>query len=146
MQASINGVRMTYAVAGPDNAPWVGGVPRINREPRDKLLGGVVAAAIRALNIPIGTVLAGPLCRTLETAHLIFGRTEPSPDVRGVRSLKEIEKLEFERIIPGHGAAIVPAEKLRGRPYDLSHEEVARRTREAWQRGATEVCQDCCPA
>ena len=32
------------------------------------------------------------------------------------------------------------AENLRGRPYDLSHEEIQRRTSEAWQRGATEVC------
>ncbi len=32
------------------------------------------------------------------------------------------------------------AENLRGRPYDLSDEEIARRTREAWERGATEVC------
>ena len=32
------------------------------------------------------------------------------------------------------------AENLRGRPYDLSHAEIQRRTREAWQRGATEVC------
>jgi FO synthase len=32
------------------------------------------------------------------------------------------------------------AENLRGRPYDLSDEEIARRTREAWDRGATEVC------
>jgi FO synthase len=31
-------------------------------------------------------------------------------------------------------------EALRGRPYDLSLEEVARRVREAWARGATEVC------
>src|SRR5262249_30922808 len=31
-------------------------------------------------------------------------------------------------------------EALRGRPYDLSLEEVARRVREAWDRGATEVC------
>ncbi|HLY57536.1 MAG TPA: 7,8-didemethyl-8-hydroxy-5-deazariboflavin synthase CofG, partial [Stellaceae bacterium] len=29
---------------------------------------------------------------------------------------------------------------LRGRPYDLALEEVARRAREAWDRGATEVC------
>jgi FO synthase len=29
---------------------------------------------------------------------------------------------------------------LRGRPYDLALEEIARRTQEAWQRGATEVC------
>lgn len=31
-------------------------------------------------------------------------------------------------------------ENLRGAPYDLSLDEVARRTAEAWQRGATEVC------
>jgi FO synthase len=29
---------------------------------------------------------------------------------------------------------------LRGRPYDLALGEIARRTEEAWQRGATEVC------
>src|SRR4029077_2290517 len=32
------------------------------------------------------------------------------------------------------------SENLRGRPYDLSREEVARRASEAWARGATEVC------
>lgn len=32
------------------------------------------------------------------------------------------------------------AESLRGQPYDLALEEVARRVREAWSRGATEVC------
>lgn len=32
------------------------------------------------------------------------------------------------------------AEQLRGRPYDLDHEEVVRRVREAWARGGTEVC------
>ncbi len=32
------------------------------------------------------------------------------------------------------------SENLRGRPYDLSADEITRRTREAWQRGATEVC------
>ena len=32
------------------------------------------------------------------------------------------------------------SENLRGRPYDLSAEEIRRRTAEAWQRGATEVC------
>ena len=32
------------------------------------------------------------------------------------------------------------SENLRGRPYDLSDEEIARRTSEAWERGATEVC------
>jgi len=32
------------------------------------------------------------------------------------------------------------AESLRGRPYDLAVDEVTRRVREAWSRGATEVC------
>jgi FO synthase len=31
-------------------------------------------------------------------------------------------------------------ESLRGRPYDLSHEEIERRCVEAWERGAVEVC------
>ncbi len=32
------------------------------------------------------------------------------------------------------------SENLRGQPYDLPHAEIVRRTEEAWQRGATEVC------
>jgi FO synthase len=32
------------------------------------------------------------------------------------------------------------SENLRGKPYDLPLEEIQRRTREAWERGATEVC------
>jgi FO synthase len=32
------------------------------------------------------------------------------------------------------------SETLRGKPYDLPMEEVQRRVREAWERGATEVC------
>ena len=32
------------------------------------------------------------------------------------------------------------SENLRGRPYDIPGEEIARRCREAWSRGATEVC------
>ncbi len=32
------------------------------------------------------------------------------------------------------------SENLRGRPYDLDLDEIARRTEEAWARGATEVC------
>ncbi len=32
------------------------------------------------------------------------------------------------------------SDNLRGRPYDLDLEEIQRRTREAWERGAVEVC------
>ena len=42
-----------------------------------------IGAAIRALDIPIGSVLASPVCRTMETARLAFGRAEASAAVRG---------------------------------------------------------------
>ena len=32
------------------------------------------------------------------------------------------------------------SENLRGKPYDLSNDEIQRRVQEAWDRGATEVC------
>lgn len=32
------------------------------------------------------------------------------------------------------------SENLRGKPYDITPHEIKRRTQEAWQRGATEVC------
>lgn len=41
------------------------------------------AAAIRRLRIPVERVLASPFCRTVETAHLIFGRAEKMQEVRG---------------------------------------------------------------
>lgn len=40
-----------------------------------------IGEAIRALGIPIGPVLASPLCRTVETATLAFGRVERSAAV-----------------------------------------------------------------
>jgi hypothetical protein len=42
-----------------------------------------IGAAVRRLDIPVDQVLAGPLCRTMETARLIFGRSRSEPDVRG---------------------------------------------------------------
>lgn len=42
-----------------------------------------IGTAIRALNIPIGDVLASPYCRTLETARQMFGRATATPEVRG---------------------------------------------------------------
>jgi len=42
-----------------------------------------IGAALRSLAIPIGKVVASPLCRTMETARLAFGKVEASADVRG---------------------------------------------------------------
>jgi phosphohistidine phosphatase SixA len=41
-----------------------------------------IGEAIRALGVPIGSVLASPMCRTMETARLAFGTAEPAPAAR----------------------------------------------------------------
>jgi phosphohistidine phosphatase SixA len=41
-----------------------------------------IGEAIRALGIPIGSVLASPLCRTVDTAVLAFGTAEREPAAR----------------------------------------------------------------
>jgi len=38
---------------------------------------------IRRLKIPIGTVLASPFCRTMETARLAFGKAQAMNEARG---------------------------------------------------------------
>ena len=38
---------------------------------------------LRRLKIPIGTVLASPFCRTMETARLAFGKAQPMQEARG---------------------------------------------------------------
>jgi hypothetical protein len=42
-----------------------------------------VGAQIKRLGIPIGKVYASPLCRTVETAVLAFGKAEKTQEVRG---------------------------------------------------------------
>ena len=71
--------------------------------------------AVRALDVPVGEVLASPYCRTVETAELAFGRavTEdglltPTPDTRGrtTRALRELLSTEPEdgknTVLVGH--------------------------------------------
>ena len=40
-----------------------------------------IGAAIRALELPLGEVLASPMCRTMDHATLTFGRATPAPTV-----------------------------------------------------------------
>ena len=42
-----------------------------------------IGAAIKALHIPVTTVLASPFCRTRETAELVFGHATSDARVRG---------------------------------------------------------------
>jgi hypothetical protein len=51
-----------------------------------------IGAAIRDLKIPVERVLASPLCRTMETARLIFTRAQPSLDVRAQPGAQSVEQ------------------------------------------------------
>ena len=42
-----------------------------------------IGKAVQNLRVPIGKVIASPMCRTMETARLAFGQAEPVADVRG---------------------------------------------------------------
>jgi hypothetical protein len=42
-----------------------------------------IGAQLKRLKIPVGEVLASPMCRTLETARLAFGKAQPTHDARG---------------------------------------------------------------
>ena len=54
-----------------------------------------IGAAIKRLGVPVGSVMASPFCRTMETAQLIFDRAVATPAARG-------------------GPASVPAERYAG--------------------------------
>jgi phosphohistidine phosphatase SixA len=94
-----------------------------------------VAKHIKRLHIPIGTVLASPFCRTMETARLAFGKAKPMQEVRGgpARSddpkrydgLKKILSTALPRgdnlVISSHGN---PFHAVAGPPY-LAEGEIA---------------------
>jgi broad specificity phosphatase PhoE len=61
-----------------------------------------IGEAIGALGVPIGEVLSSEYCRTLETAHLAFGRAAPTPDLTGIAGLRQSEldrRLEALRVL-----------------------------------------------
>ena len=117
-----------------------------------------IGEAIRALDVPIGPVLASPLCRTVETAVLAFGSAEKSmatreggPDPVGspgryaaLRALLSTPPPAGKNTaIVGHGypyySAIGNGQMLEEgeaaivRPHGTSFEEVARLGLKEWR-------------
>jgi phosphohistidine phosphatase SixA len=94
-----------------------------------------VAGHIRRLGIPVGSVLASPFCRTMETARLAFGKAEATQDARGgparpddpgrYAPLKTMLSSPVEagknRVIVSHGN---PFHAVAGPPY-LAEGEIA---------------------
>ena len=100
-----------------------------------------IGAAIRALGIPIGSVLASPLCRTVETAMLAFGVAEKSMAVREGGPLppgspgryEALRALLSTPVAPGTNSVLVghayPYYSLVGGPYLEEGEADVVRTR-----------------
>ena len=79
-------------------------------------------------------------------AVLRRSRRAQSEDERRHRQLCRQSQHQLHQHLAATGASSAPSRKarrarnLRGKPYELPLEEIQRRVREAWERGATEVC------
>jgi phosphohistidine phosphatase SixA len=90
---------------------------------------------VKRLKIPIGEVLASPLCRTMETARLAFGKARATNDVRGGPARTDdsaryahLRKLLSSKIPKGQNLVISshgnPFHAVAGPPY-LAEGEIA---------------------
>lgn len=58
-----------------------------------------IGAAFQQLRLPVGQVLASPMCRTLDTARLAFGRAEPLADLFVTGSVQnDTDRQRVERL------------------------------------------------
>ncbi len=94
-----------------------------------------IGAALAALAIPVGPVLASPYCRTMETGRLVFGDATPAPAARGgpaqtdnADRYAELRVLFSTPLVPGTNLAIAshgnPFVAVAGPPY-LAEGEMA---------------------
>lgn len=118
-----------------------------------------IGEAVRALGVPIGPILASPLCRTVETAELAFGSAEKSmatrdagPDPAGspgrfaaLRALlSTAPPADTNTAIIAHGypyysligkgQMLEEGEAAIVRPHGTSFEEVARLGLKEWRQ------------
>jgi hypothetical protein len=90
---------------------------------------------LKRLKIPIGSVLASPFCRTMETARLAFGKAQPMQEARGGPARTDdpkrydgLRKLLASQPSPGTNTVISshgnPFHAVAGPPY-LAEGEIA---------------------
>src|ERR1700694_2601555 len=69
-----------------------------NLSPKGREDARAIGRAFYDLGIPVGKVLASPMCRTVENADLIFGHSEPSTAVRGDVEFPSSDPRRFEAL------------------------------------------------
>jgi phosphohistidine phosphatase SixA len=129
-----------------------------NLNAKGKAQGQAIGEAVRALKLPVDTVLASPMCRTMETARLVFGKAQPEVVLRrggGVRAdglldVTPIVRMWEQPPPPGRITAIVGHENPEFgfkpllemgetavmRPKGSSYELIGRVMPEQWSRWA----------
>ena len=117
----------------------------------------VSGGAVKELNFSLARILSGNRLEPQEIARFFSTRGEALTEVLKAanclrqQSVGETVTFAVNRNINytnvcGYRCGFCAFSKgrlsasLRGRPYDLALEEIERRTAEAWDRGATEVC------
>lgn len=63
-----------------------------------------IGTIIARLSIPIGAVVASPMCRTVQTAELMFSRTTKDVGLIGTRNMDtETRRAHLKRVVDQHG-------------------------------------------
>ena len=93
-----------------------------------------IGRRIAALELPVGTVMASPMCRTMEHARLMLGRATPTTAMRELTAPGEylgLKRLLGERVEPGTNRWMVghgtPFRSVAGPPHLAEGEAIVLR-------------------
>ena len=132
------------AGAPADSLPSRGSVTRVS--PLSAELGAVVKRARDGRSLEEHEILRLFTARGRELQAVCHNADELRREVNGERVTYVVNRnINYTNVCYFHCRFCAfskgrSARDLRGTPYDLDLEEIARRTREAWRRGATEMC------
>lgn len=78
-----------------------------NLSPLGKVTSRRIGQSIEKIGVPVGKVMGSPMCRTLETARLAFGRVEKSEDLVGAGDDKKAALQKLLATPPAEGTVRV---------------------------------------
>ncbi|MDF3076099.1 MAG: hypothetical protein K0S54_3766, partial [Alphaproteobacteria bacterium] len=83
-----------------------------NLNPLGRAQSALIGDDFKALNIPVGRVIASPFCRCMDTARIAFGKVTLADEVRGMKAdpkmrthFTALQQPGANLIIVGHNSA-----------------------------------------
>jgi len=83
-----------------------------NLNPLGRAQSALIGDDFKALKIPVGSVIASPFCRCMDTARIAFGTVTAADEVRGMKASPQMrahfttpQKPGANLVIVGHGSA-----------------------------------------